>query len=71
MIKNPNDINGIDIIIAIICGCIGIFIVVAGLNSMRISKRISNDVAQIEAYVETMEQMMFYRMTNHTAKDIR
>lgn len=51
------------IILAIVCGCI----IAAGLNSLRIS----NDVAQIEANVDSMAQMMHYCMTNHTAKAVR
>ena len=57
-------LNGAEVIVlALVCGCI----LAAGLNSLRIS----NDVAQIEANVDAMAQMMHYCMTNHTAKAVR
>lgn len=57
-------LNGAEaIVLALVCGCI----LAAGLNSLRIS----NDVAQIEANVDAMAQMMCYCMTNHTAKAVR
>lgn len=57
-------LNGAEaIVLALVCGSI----LAAGLNSLRIS----NDVAQIEANVDSMAQMMCYCMTNHTAKAVR
>ena len=51
------------IILAIVCGCI----IAAGLNSMIVL----NNIARIEAHVDSMAQMMCYCMTNHTTKAIR
>ena len=51
------------IILALVCGSI----LAAGLNSLRIS----NDIAQIEANVDSMARMMCYCMTNHAAKAVR
>ena len=51
------------IILAIVCGCI----IAAGLNSMIVL----NNIARIEAHVDSMAQMMCYCMTNRTAKAIR
>ena len=57
-------LNGVEaIVLALVCGCI----LTAWLNSMIVS----NNVAQIEANVDAMTQMMCYYMTNHTAKVIR